>query len=118
MTYLPSMIIGTWLLSSANGSRFAESRGVLARVLASKSLDGAPVLLMANKQDPTEAQSPHDVAENLSFEVHGRGDGRPTKIVPACAFTGEGLKEGLEWLVAMIKSSPRTTSIRLRNVKH
>jgi ADP-ribosylation factor related protein 1 len=91
---------------------------VLARVLASKSLDGAPVLLMANKQDLPEAQSPHDVAENLTFEVHGRGDGRPTKIVPACAFTGEGLKEGLEWLVAMIKSSPRTTSIRLRNVKH
>ncbi len=49
-------------------------------------MDHAPVLLMANKQDLPDAVSPHDVAETLGF---GRVDGRPTKIVPACAYTGE-----------------------------
>lgn len=103
-----------YVVDSANSERFAESKEALDRVLGSSDLHGAPIILMANKQDLPEAQTPHDVAESLGF---GRVDNRPTKIVPVCAYTGQGLKESVEWLVAMIKRSERTAQLRHKSAK-
>jgi ADP-ribosylation factor related protein 1 len=102
-----------YVVDSANEARFAESKQALDRVLGSIDLIGAPVILMANKQDLPEALSPHDVAEIFGF---GQVDSRPTKIVPVCAYTGQGLKESAEWLVQMMKRSPRTARLRVKNM--
>lgn len=67
-------------------------------------------------QDLPEALSPHDVAEAFDFGRVGT-DGRPSKVVPVCAYTGQGLRESTEWLVETIKRSPRTTRLRMKHIK-
>jgi ADP-ribosylation factor related protein 1 len=101
-----------YVVDSENEIRFDETRLALERVLASPKLAGAPVILMANKQDLSSARTPHDVADLLGF---GRVDSRPTKIMPVCAYTGQGVKESMEWLVDMIKRSPRAAKLRLKS---
>ncbi len=65
-------------------------------------------------QDLPLAKTPHDVAEALDF---GRVDARPTKIVPVCAYTGQGIKQSVEWLVDMIKRSPRAARLRVKHAR-
>jgi ADP-ribosylation factor related protein 1 len=103
-----------YVVDSANPARFLESKQALDRVLGARELFGAPVILMANKQDLPEATSPHDIGEDLGF---GKVDSRSTKIVPVCAYTGQGLKESVEWLVETVKRSPRATRLRMKHVK-
>ena len=48
--------------------RFEEARIALTRALASRELFGAPVLVLANKQDAPDAQPPEAVQSGLALE--------------------------------------------------
>lgn len=52
------------------------------------------------------------MAEELGL---GKVDGqRPTRIQPVSAHSGYGVEEGLSWLVAAVRSSPRLSLLRRR----
>ncbi len=48
--------------------RFEEARGALFRALSSRELYGAPVLMLANKQDAPDAQPPAAVQQMLGLD--------------------------------------------------
>eukprot|EP00798_Chlamydomonas_sp_ICE-L_P029776 gene29776-5237_t len=79
-------------------------------VMLSNDLQGAPILVLGNKQDLPQAAGPQEIAEKLGVS----DSNRLVKVLPACAYTGQGLKEGLEQLVELIKMSPRTSRLRLK----
>ena len=60
----------------------------------------AQLLIYANKQDLLHALTPAEVAQMLNL-VQIRD--RQWQIVACSARTGDGLTEGLEWLVSVIK---------------
>ena len=67
----------------------------LAELLMEEKLGGIPILVFANKQDLTHAAPASEIAEAL--QLHTIRD-RVWQIQPCCATTGEGVKDGLDWV--------------------
>lgn len=78
-----------------------ETSVELQQLLDEEKLAHVPVLLMANKQDLLNALSPAELTTELG--LNDLRD-RTWQILPCSARTGEGLQEGMEWLVEQINS--------------
>ena len=66
-------------------------------MLAEEELKNCPVLVLANKQDINGALAPGEVCKQLKMEDF---KGRTWLVQGASATTGQGLKEGLDWMVS------------------
>ena len=83
-----------WTVDSNDTSRLAESRHELHSMLKEDELRDAVVLVYANKQDLPNAASLSEVADKLGMHTLKH---RQWHIQAACALTGDGLVEGLDW---------------------
>jgi len=75
--------------------RIDEARHELELMLNETELSDAKLLVLANKQDLPNAMSVAEVTEKFGLNALKRRD---WFIQSACATTGDGLYEGLEWL--------------------
>ncbi len=92
-----------WVVDSADRRRLRDCREELAALLSQEKLAGASLLIFANKQDLAGALRSEEIAETLG--LHGEAFARRHwAILPCSAFTGEGLVEGMEWVVTDIAS--------------
>lgn len=98
-----------FVVDASTPARFDESKRALDKVLGSRELFGAPLLVLANKQDAAGAAELQEVQASLGLS---KADTRPNKVQPCSAHTGEGVHEGLTWLVAQIKGSARLQRLR------
>lgn len=57
---------------------------------------------MANKQDLLSAASPSEITAELGLDSLRA---RTWQILPCSAKTGEGLQEGMEWIVEQINTT-------------
>ena len=88
-----------YVIDSADKKRVEETGEELSQLLEEDQMNGVPLLVLANKQDLVNALSAKDVAEGLNlFSIRER----PWQIQPCSAKTGEGLKDGMEWLIKQI----------------
>ena len=73
---------------------------------------GALLLVFANKQDAPGAVTPHEVQArfHLQTATHG-GPRQPTNVLGAVARSGQGVEEGIVWLVEVLQSHSRTISL-------
>lgn len=96
-----------YLVDSNDPERISEARDELHRVLAADGLRGAAVLILANKQDLTQAMRPDRVADLL-----GLSSMRDHKwyMQPCSAVTGDGLYEGLDWLNTTIRARSKSAA--------
>ncbi len=78
-------------------------------VSGSGELHGAPLLVVANKQDAPGAMAAVELKERLGL---GRLDSRPVDVQPCSALNGEGLKAAVDWLLSEAKHSKRTELMR------
>lgn len=101
-----------FVLDSSEPTRFAEARDALERVLSSAELQGAPVLLAANKQDKGGACKLQEVEEY--FGDTGLSGGRAFRVQGISALSGEGVRDAVAWIVEHIRSSLRTHTLRQR----
>ncbi|RXW25166.1 hypothetical protein EST38_g648 [Candolleomyces aberdarensis] len=69
--------------------------------LGEEELKGVPLLVFCNKQDVQGAAKPEDVSEQLGLA--GGETSRPWSVRGSCAVSGQGLEEGLDWLVNAIQ---------------
>lgn len=104
--YLENAQAVIWVVDANDRERVAghsqHAAEELAKVLADPALEGAALLVLANKQDLPQAMSVSEVATRLGLnEIHNR----KWFITGTNAMTGEGLYEGLDWLSNAIKSS-------------
>ncbi len=68
--------------------------------LKKKDLNKSSLLVFANKQDIKNSMTAAEISQQLnltSIKEH------PWHIQACCALTGEGLYQGLEWIVSNIK---------------
>ncbi|GFH31577.1 small Arf-related GTPase [Haematococcus lacustris] len=103
-----------FVVDAHNLGRLDESKAALDRVLGSRQLQGAPVLIMANKQDLEAAASAQQIYDHLGV---GLVHNRPIRVLPVCAYTGQGMKEALEWLIQLTRISNRTQRLRVRQAR-
>ncbi|KAG6911731.1 hypothetical protein DXG01_007981 [Tephrocybe rancida] len=70
-------------------------------MLSEEELKGVPLLVFCNKQDAPGALKPEEISEQLGLA--GGEKTRPWSVRGSCATKGEGLEEGLDWLVNAIQ---------------
>merc|ERR1712061_597645 len=85
-----------YVIDSSDKRRLEESGTELAELLAEEKLGAIPLIIFANKQDLLNATTPDQISETLKLgAVKDR-----TWTIQACSATkGDGLQEGMEWLI-------------------
>ncbi|KAJ1746960.1 Arf GTPase arl1 [Coemansia sp. RSA 1821] len=91
-----------YVVDSSDRDRIGTSRDELAAMLNEEELRESVLLVFANKQDMKGAMSAAEVSEALGLP---RLKNRQWGIYKTSALKGEGLDEGLDWLVNAIKGS-------------
>ena len=85
-----------FVVDSNDRERAEDAREELHRMLNEPELSDAVLLVFANKQDLPKAMKPADVAERLGLSALRT---RVWHIQGCYATTGDGIYEGLDWLV-------------------
>ena len=83
-----------FVVDSCAVERLNEAKEELLKMLDDGELKYLPVLIYANKQDIAEITT-EEIANKL--ELSGLSE-RPWKVQGACASSGKGLYEGLDWI--------------------
>lgn len=93
-----------WVVDSSDKARLEICKEELMRLLGQEKLAGASLLILANKQDVVGAMNAEDIARLLGLETNSIFEKRHWCILPCSAVTGEGLVEGMDWMVDDIAS--------------
>ncbi|KAK1366609.1 ADP-ribosylation factor-related protein 1-like [Heracleum sosnowskyi] len=91
--------------------RFEDAKSALEKALRHEDLLGAPLLILANKQDLGEALSAEELARYLDLK---KLDERAYSYEAVSAYDGLGIKESVDWLVEAMERSKRTEMLRAR----
>lgn len=83
------------------------SQTELFTLLDNKGVDGAPVLVLANKQDVQEAMDPGELSQALTLH---RIKDHDWHIQASCALTGDGLLDGLGWIAEKLKAAQKANN--------
>mmetsp|Transcript_48568 Transcript_48568/g.140728 ORF Transcript_48568/g.140728 Transcript_48568/m.140728 type:complete len:212 (-) Transcript_48568:7-642(-) len=97
-----------YVIDASDASRAEESLAELGKLLQDTKLADAPVLVFANKIDMAPADS--EPAQTVLISLRSQMDiaaqgGRKYQVHPCSGKTGEGLREGMEWLRGQIRTS-------------
>ena len=87
-----------YVVDSSDEIRLKESAEELEGLLEEKKLRGAPLLVLANKQDLLSASTLMEIEESLSLNLKKKYS-RHIKVQGCSTKTGEGIEDGLGWLV-------------------
>lgn len=90
-----------WVVDSTDVPRLNETREELHSLLKQEKLIGASLLILCNKQDIEGALSMEQIKEVLDMTSHTT---RHWAITPTSAITGQGVQEGIDWLIYDIAS--------------
>ncbi|KAI6105493.1 ARF SAR [Pisolithus sp. B1] len=99
--YFPNTSAIIYVIDSSDHARLSTSRSELLTMLSEDELSGVPLLVFCNKQDVEGALKPDEVSERLGLA--GKETSRQWSVRGSCATKGEGLEEGLDWLVNAIQ---------------
>lgn len=85
-----------YVIDSADRRRMEETGIELQQIIDEEKLSGVPLLIYANKQDLLNSLSASEITAGLN--LHSIRD-RQWQIVPCSAKSGDGLKDGLEFII-------------------
>ncbi len=88
-----------FVIDSNDRERIEKAAEELQKMLAEEELKDCAILVMANKQDLNGALPPGEVTEQLGM---GNIKGRTWLVQGTSATTGQGLKEGLDWMASVL----------------
>ncbi|XP_047335168.1 ADP-ribosylation factor-related protein 1-like [Impatiens glandulifera] len=104
-----------FVVDAACPSRFQDSKSAMEKVIRHEDLQGAPLLILANKQDLSEALTSEELGRYLDLK---KLDERAYMFKDVSSYNGTGIKESMDWLVEVMEKSKRTEILRIRaNVK-
>ncbi|CAN6308431.1 unnamed protein product [Urochloa humidicola] len=95
-----------FVVDSSDRDRIRLARDELDTLLNAEELRDAALLVLANKQDLPKAMSSAEMAQELALHHLSPGN-RRWHIQSACATSGEGLNEGLDWLCTNVNIKVR-----------
>lgn len=90
-----------YVIDSADVRRVEETGIELQQLLDEERLSSIPLLIMANKQDLLSALSPGEITEKLGLDSLRD---RVWQIIACSAKDGDGLQEGMEWIVEQMNA--------------
>lgn len=93
-----------WVVDSADQVRLDICKEELSVLLDQEKLAGASLLIFANKQDVRGAYTADEIANALGLREDKSFLNRHWSIRGCSAVTGEGLVEGMDWMVEDVAS--------------
>ncbi|KAG9056994.1 hypothetical protein FS842_009020 [Serendipita sp. 407] len=97
------------VIDSTDLESVSTAKTDMSRYFPEEHLKGIPLLVLATKQDLPTAADVSVITKRLEFTSKG---GVEWLIYPCSGLTGEGLGEGLEWLMNTLKRLRRTGKAR------
>lgn len=94
-----------WVVDSTDETTLQESCEALKKLVARPHLARSPLLVFANKQDLGTAIDP--VRISLELDLLTDAEKRSQCVQPCSAETGEGIREGVDWLVKSLQGSAK-----------
>lgn len=92
-----------FVVDSSDRERVEEARKELHMIVNDREMREVVILVFANKQDLSDAMKPEELQDRLGLTLSGLRN-RTWVVQPCCATTGDGLYEGLSWLMAQSKN--------------
>jgi len=90
-----------FVVDSSDRDRVEDAREELMQVLGEDEMRGAALLVLANKQDLPNAMPAAELTEKLGLQGLRA---RQWYIQSACATSGDGLYEGMDWMSRVLSS--------------
>eukprot|EP00002_Diphylleia_rotans_P009798 TRINITY_DN2013_c0_g4_i1.p1 TRINITY_DN2013_c0_g4~~TRINITY_DN2013_c0_g4_i1.p1 ORF type:complete len:183 (-),score=35.18 TRINITY_DN2013_c0_g4_i1:672-1220(-) len=103
-TYYSNTHIVILVIDSTDKERLPIVKDELGKMLTNQELNGTGFLVLANKQDLKGALSAAEISDILN--LHNLKD-HEWHIQACCALTGEGLTDGLDWIINQMKRKKR-----------
>jgi len=91
-----------FVVDAFDRDRIDESKKVFDKMIQSELLKGVPLLVLANKQDLPDCMGVREVKPIFNENAHLIGQ-RDCMVMPVSALTGDGVDEGIKWLVQCIQ---------------
>jgi len=91
-----------YVVDSNDRDRVEDAREELSKILNEDEMRDAALLVFANKQDLPNSMTAAEMTEKLGLHTVRN---RQWFIQSACATTGDGLYEGLDWLSRVLSGS-------------
>merc|ERR1712113_691140 len=88
------------VVDSTDRDRLSITKEELHKMMGHDELSKANILVFANKQDVKGCLSAAEISKHLNLQSM---KSHQWQIQACCALTGEGLYQGLEWIVNNIK---------------
>uniref|UniRef100_H2Z0R8 ADP-ribosylation factor 6 n=1 Tax=Ciona savignyi TaxID=51511 RepID=H2Z0R8_CIOSA len=86
-----------FVIDCADVDRIEEAKNELHRIINDREMRDAVILIFANKQDLPDAMKPCELQNRLGLtNIRDRN----WFVQPSCATRGDGLEDGLRWLMA------------------
>ncbi|EPY35384.1 ADP-ribosylation factor-like 2 [Angomonas deanei] len=92
-----------WVVDSNDAVRLRDCKEELHALLQEERLAGASLLIFLNKIDIPTALSPSEIEEILDVDTIRKGK-RHVHLCSCSARTGEGLLEGMTWIVSDVSN--------------
>ncbi|KAB5525449.1 hypothetical protein DKX38_023198 [Salix brachista] len=100
-----------YVIDAACPSRFEDAKSALEKVLRHDDLQGAPLLILANKQDLPDSVSADELDRYLDLK---KLDERVYMFEAVSAYDGMGIKESVKRFMEVMERSKRTEMLRAR----
>nr|CAB3222765.1 ADP-ribosylation factor-related protein 1-like [Phallusia mammillata] len=94
-----------YLIDSADKERLQESKQAYEKMLENDHLNTVPLLILANKQDIPGCSTVLDIKQ-IFHDSSTKIGSRDCMIRPVSALTGQGVNEGIDWMVKCVQRNP------------
>ncbi|CAH8511543.1 unnamed protein product [Schistosoma mattheei] len=99
--YFENTDILIYVIDSSDKKRFEETGEELLELLSEDKLAGVPLIVFANKQDLLTAEPANRISDGLGLLTIRD---RPWQIQGCSAITGNGVQEGIEWVIKSVNT--------------
>lgn len=86
-----------FVVDSCDRDRIEECRQTLDSIVSHESIEGAPILMLANKQDKEDHMEVEDIKEIFN-KIAEKMSARDSRVLPVSALEGTGVAEAADWL--------------------
>lgn len=94
-----------FVVDAADPKRFGEAKEALLNVILHEELKQKPLLLFSNKMDLRGAPSAAKVAQSVGLDDLAHHLSRAWRLQGCSALTGEGVDDGLKWMISQVKTA-------------
>ena len=94
-----------FVVDGTDRDRFPEARQCLERVATDPALSDVPILLYVNKQDRPRCLTASEAVALLDLDLLVLK--RPCRALALSAITGDGVTEGISWLIGYLRGYAR-----------